>query len=359
MKCEEIKREIQYKMSKSWKPQQLQMGAVIQGDGAITNLDFHKDGKYLVMTTNESAIHVIDSLTGQEKKKLYAKNNGIGKVKYTHHDQCIIMSSERKNYDLKYLCLYDNRYIRYYQGHTDIINSISMSPTDDCFITAGSDNRVNLWNLSTTSPIATLQLPINCEKPYASYDSSGVIFGVLSQDTHTQIHSLKLFDARSFDRGPFENIAPSPQAIENVLLKLQTSLNLNTLQIQRILQSSWNSFEFSPDGSKILVNTLSDLLLSFDSFNTENEPTVILSRKNEVGTQLGVCFSADGQYIVGGNDDNELQVYSLNNGEIVSTLSGHVAPVGCVKCNPRYDVMAAGCVNTALWIQSGKDNIEQ
>lgn len=39
--------------SLTWKPERLQMGAVIQGEGAITNLDFHKDGKYLIMSTNE------------------------------------------------------------------------------------------------------------------------------------------------------------------------------------------------------------------------------------------------------------------------------------------------------------------
>jgi hypothetical protein len=32
--------------------------------------------------------------------------------------------------------------------------------------------------------------------------------------------------------------------------------------------------------------------------------------------------------------------------------SGHVAPVGAVRCNKVYNMMASGCVNTALWVKT-------
>lgn len=63
-----------------------------------------------MMSTNESSLHLIDSFIGEEKKKLYAKSNGVGKIAYTHHEDCILISGERKNPgDVRLLCFYDNR----------------------------------------------------------------------------------------------------------------------------------------------------------------------------------------------------------------------------------------------------------
>lgn len=338
-----------------WKPNQLSMGSVIQGDGAITNLDFHRDGKHLVMTTNESSLHIIDVLSGAEKKKIYCKNSGIGKVKFTHNDNCFLMSSSSKNHDMhdiRYFCSYDNRYLRYFSGHTDLVTSLTMCPTDDSFLSASMDKTICLWSLASTSPTAKLKLPSNFDRPYAAFDPSGVVFGVLAYDTVKCCHTLRLFDARSFDRGPFQDIAPSIQTIENVLnQKLANNPNINQKSFtQRSLQAQWVEFEFSPDGQRILVNTQSDLMLSIDSFNSDAEPSIIVNRKNDAGLSLGACFSADGNYIISGNDDNELQIFDVHSGDFKYGLTGHVSPVGCVRSNPRFDVLASGCVNTALWI---------
>ena len=48
-----------------------------------------------LFTDTIGTILLIDSLTGQERKKLYTKSHGIGVAKYTHHDACILLSSGR------------------------------------------------------------------------------------------------------------------------------------------------------------------------------------------------------------------------------------------------------------------------
>ncbi len=104
-------------VQKSWKPQSLHMAAVIPGDGAVTNLSFHRDGRYLAMSTSESSIHLIDAVAGIEKKKVYVKSTGVGKLVFTHHDQSVLFSPERKSNDIRNLCIYDNRIVRYYKGN--------------------------------------------------------------------------------------------------------------------------------------------------------------------------------------------------------------------------------------------------
>lgn len=47
-----------------------------------------------------------------------------------------------------------------------------------------------------------------------SFDTSGVVFGVLCQDTRSRHSLLKLYDARQFDSGPFDNIFPSKETFD-------------------------------------------------------------------------------------------------------------------------------------------------
>lgn len=338
-------------MSRPWKPDnRIQMAQVFSGEGRITNLDFHRNGKLLLITTNESSLHLIDVLSATEKKKIYTKSYGIKHATFTHHETCVLLTNEKKSNEVRYLSLYDNKYLRFFSGHNEKITSLSMNPIEDNFITSSNDKTVCIWNISVPTPIAKLSLPYSCERPYSAYDTSGLIFGVLCYDNSIRHHSLRLFDSRSYERGPFQEIIPSLNAIENSVKNMKDSSSITHQQSLRSLQSIWSSFEFSPDGQRILVNTTSDLVLVFDSFNTEVEPTFIFNRKNDSGVTLGTCFSADGQFIVSGNDDNEIQVFEVATGDLKHTFSGHVAPVSVVRCNPRYSVMASGCVNTALWI---------
>ena len=46
------------------------------------------------MSTKEGSIHLIDALSGDEKKKLYAKADGTATVKFTHHEACVLVSSD-------------------------------------------------------------------------------------------------------------------------------------------------------------------------------------------------------------------------------------------------------------------------
>jgi WD40 repeat protein len=99
------------------------------------------------------------------------------------------------------------------------------------------------------------------------------------------------------------------------------------------------------------VNTNESLIL-VDAFK-EDVPPVVIPKKNEAGMTLGACLSSDAKWVLSGTDENELAVYDKSTGALCTTLTGHVAPIGCVKCNPRYDMWASGCVNTALWLRGG------
>lgn len=343
----------------SWTPDNLEAGAVILSDGAVSGLDFHREGRYLIMATKDSSLHLIDALSGMEKKKLYTRSHGIGEVQYTHHDMCVLLTSDqardRKFCDIRYLCMFDNRYLRYYKGHTDKVLSLSMSPIEDYFLSTSNDKSVRLWNVNSPTSIAQMNLPDYVTNPVVRYEGEGLVFGVQYQDYRTQGQSLKLFDARAIEKGPFQTISPKYEVLKNAVTRGLTKAGGGSSptrgQLAKALQAQWTDFTFSPDGLKILINTKSDLLLVLDGFEEDVEPLAICTRKNDTNGQLGACFSSDASCVVAGNDGNEVQIIDRTTGELKNTLSGHIAPVGAVACSPLYDVMATGCLNTVLWIR--------
>ena len=158
-------------MAEAWNPNGLEAGAIIFGDNGVNNLDFHREGRYLLMTTKDSAVHLVDALAGVEKKKLLTRRDMIGQAKYTHHEACVLLTSEqakeKRMNDIRYLCLHDNRYLRYFKGHTDKVTSIAMSPNDDTFLSASTDKSVCLWSINTPHATAKLQLPGNVRTAHA------------------------------------------------------------------------------------------------------------------------------------------------------------------------------------------------
>lgn len=323
------------------------MGAVIEGEGSVNNLDFHRDGKYLVMTTTQSSIHLIDCMTGEEKKKIHCKTTGVTRMKYTNHESSVLIAPEKKPYNVKYLSLYDNRYIRNFVGHTDSICSLSVSSVDDVFLSASADKTIRRWDLTTPKETARIQLPAAFESPYVSCDTSGVIFGVLAYNSKKSFHTLRLYDMRAYDSGPFQDICPQENAFTQVL---SSEFPQMAEDAKSKTKSTWTSFEFCRDGGHILINTDAEHMWMIDSFRADVPPTVLGPRKNESGLILGCCYSGDAKTIYAGNEDNDILLFDKQTAKITATLTGHVSPVGSIAANPKYDMFASGCANTVLWI---------
>lgn len=88
-------------------------------------------------------------------------------------------SNKSQHSAVHYWSLYDNKILRKFRGHSDIITDMSMCPGEDLFLTASRDRTVRLWNVQQAGCVAQMELPANTQgQPHVVFDSTGLVFGV-------------------------------------------------------------------------------------------------------------------------------------------------------------------------------------
>ena len=108
----------------------------------------------------------------------------------------MVHSSTKVDDALRYLSLYDNRYIRYFAGHKKKVVSMEISPADDTLLTASQDSTVRMWD--TRSPNCTGILKVQ-GAPLACFGAEGLMFCV-----GTSSSSVSFYDARNFKNVSFD-----------------------------------------------------------------------------------------------------------------------------------------------------------
>ena len=122
--------------------------------------------------------------------------------------------------------------------------TLCMSPVDDKFLSGSLDQTIRLWDLRHPVCLGLMHLP---GRPVANFDPEGLIFAAgISSDT------IKLYDLRSFEKGPFSNFKIPRDS------KLEPSIGPPI---------EWTGLKFSPDGKYILVSTNGSMIKLIDSFN--------------------------------------------------------------------------------------------
>ena len=115
------------------------------------------------------------------------------------------------------MSLKENKYIRYFGGHDKSVVTLAMNPADDTFLSGSLDKTIRLWDLRSNHCQVVTQLSkrqlhiLNLYlllqglmklpgRPVAAFDPDGLIFaaGINSE-------AVKLYDLRSFDKGPFSS----------------------------------------------------------------------------------------------------------------------------------------------------------
>lgn len=285
----------------------------------INSIDYSANGETLISSSDDDSIIIYDCQNGTPKRTLNSKKYGCDLIRYTHANNTVIHGSTKIDDTIRYLSLHDNKYIRYFQGHSKKVVTLCMSPVDDTFLSGSLDKTIRLWDLRSPNCQGLMNLP---GRPVSAFDPEGLIFaaGINSE-------SLKLYDLRSFDKGPFA-----------------------TFKMQQDKDCDWTGLKFSPDGKLILISTNGQVIRLVDAFQGAPMQTYT-GQANNKGLPLEASFSPDSQFVFSGSTDGKLHCWSTETGAKVVILNGeHQGPVQCVQFNPKYMMLASACNNMLFWL---------
>jgi COMPASS component SWD2 len=191
-----------------------------------------------------------------------------------------------------------------------------MSPVDDKFLSGSLDQTIRLWDLRHPVCLGLMHLP---GRPVANFDPEGLIFAAgISSDT------IKLYDLRSFEKGPFSNFKVN---------KDPTNPNVE-----------WTGLKFSPDGKTILVSTNGSMIKLIDAF-TGNVLHTFTGHANVKNIPIEASFTPDSQYVLSGSSDGRIHIWSVEKGNKVAVLSSdHQDTIQCIQFNPKYMMFASTCM---------------
>lgn len=238
-----------------------------QSPHKINCVDYSPNGEHAISSSDDDCIVLYDIREGRQTSVLYSKKYGVDLIRYADQDsQTVIYSSNKLDDTIRYLSLTDNRYIRYFPGHTARVIALCMSPVDQTFISGSLDETIRIWDLRApdcqgfTNPLG---------KPVCAFDPEGLIFaaGVESQ-------AVQLYDIRAYDKGPFGHF--------------ETRFNR---------RCDWTGLKFSNDGKQMLISTNGGMICVLNAFNG-SVLQMFSGYNNSQGVSLEACFTPDSQFVM-------------------------------------------------------------
>jgi len=292
-------------------------------ESRINSLSFYANGEAVVCASDDDTITIYDCMTGLPRRVLNSRKYGVDLIRWTHANNAAIHASTKLDDSIRYLSLHDHKYIRYFAGHTKKVTCLCMSPIDDTFLSGSADKTLRLWDLR--APVAQGIMKLN-SRPVAAFDPEGLIFA-----TGINSESVKLYDLRSYDKGPF-----------------------STFKLEREKDCDWTEMKFSPDGKLILISTNGSVIRLLDAFQGQPIHSFV-GHTNAKGQSLEASFSPDAQFVFAGSTDGKVHCWQTETGaRTILTSERHTGAIYCCQFNPKYVHMVTTCQNVAFWLHEGE-----
>lgn len=251
-----------------------------------------------------------------------SKKYGCALITYTHAENNVLYTSTKVDNKVMQLSLHDKKYLRYYVAHKAKITSIRMHPIHDSFMTCSKDQTIRMWDVNSDKCMG--QIPTGSEYSAVDYDSGGLVFGIGYGGTN-----IRLFDARSYEKGPFHTVVlPDTPPQEEI-----------------------TDLRFTGDGQHVVVLTSQGVAHVLDAYTLKTK-----HRLGRVGPDANmivtICFSPCGQYLYGGTPEGRLMVWNVQTGMVMAEHGGHSDQINAVAFNPKKMMFASACTSLSMWLPS-------
>ncbi|KFD55074.1 hypothetical protein M513_03992 [Trichuris suis] len=286
--------------------------------GNVSDFGFSRDGLLLASTSTEDTLTIYHCKSGNHHSVFTNKLYGTGRVVFNRDATCCLHSATKSGHGLHLLSIETTSYQGAYEGHTDKVTNLDISPVEDLVVSCSLDNTVRFWDFRVAGHVGKVDA---AGKPAACFDPLGNILAVVF---NTQ--TLLLFDIRSYGRN-------------------------NLLRYPLPTQSDgWASVKFSPNGKFVLLSSFGRLLCQA-VLKTGQVVHSITERANEETEALEAFYSPDGNFLISGTGDGHVCFFHQSNAVLASEVAHDTTfPVKRVQFNPKYCMLAASCSGMNFWI---------
>ncbi|GFZ19041.1 transducin/WD40 repeat-like superfamily protein [Actinidia rufa] len=215
--------------------------------------------------------------------------------------------------------------VRLYDIANAKVVSLCMSPVNDSFMSGSLDHSVRIWDLRVNACQGILRLR---GRPTVAYDQQGLVFAVAMEGG-----AIKLFDSRSFDKGPFDTFLVGGDMAEVCDIK------------------------FSNDGKSMLLTTTSNNVYVLDAYGGEKRFAFSLDPSPNI--TIEATFTPDGQYVLSGSGDGNLYAWSIATWSKVASWESHIGVASCLKWAPRRAMFVAASSVLTFWIPNPSKSVSE
>jgi len=252
--------------------------------------------------------------------------------------------------------------IRIFEGHTDWVEAVAVTPDGKHAISGSWDNTLRVWDIESGEEMQTLEghtssvyaIAVTPDGKHAISGSSDTILRVWDIEKGEEMQTLEghtdsvravavTQDGKHVVSGSWDNTLR--------VWDIEKGEEMQTLEGHT---NSVNAVAVTPDGKHAISGSDDNTLRVWDIESGEEKQTL----EGHTSLVIAVAVTPDGKHAISGSDDNTLRVWDIESGEEIQTLEGHTSLVIAVAATPDGKHAISGLDDNTLkvWdIESGEE----
>jgi tRNA A-37 threonylcarbamoyl transferase component Bud32 len=252
-----------------------------------------------------------------------------------------------------------NQEEKIFEGHTDVIRSVAISPDGSLIASGSDDNTVRIWRVGNGSLYQTLEGHKRWVRS-VTFSPDGTLLASGSDDNSVQLWKVEdgiPLQTLNDHEKPVFTVAFSPDGSLLASGGFDKKIHLWRVENRALFLTltghtgGIRTVAFSPDGT-LLASGSDDKTIRLWRLKDESP---LLDFKGHSMWIRSVTFSPDGSLLASGSDDNTVRIWNVEDGKLLHTLTEHQKPIFSVAFSMDGSILASGSFDNRILLWHVKD----
>jgi WD40 repeat protein len=292
-------------------------------DYKVFSVAMARDGTRVAMGCNIGVISVWELASAVAERGLEGHTDWVQCVTFSPTDDAILASAG-KDGTVRVWNADRGEVLQVIRGHVGRVWWVDFSPDGTALASGGADGTVTLWNALARQDCQTIPASEHLCAECFSQNSSGKV---------DRLTLCEAYDAPLSPDGRY-TVAQAPDGHVQ-LLDVRTR-ERRTLESRH--EVAKNFFVFSSDGSMLATSGWHDGTVRVCEVATGRQRCILYPER----AVYRLLFSADGRTLMAGCSDGTVKRWDIDNAQPQRPLQGHAGPVYAIALSPQAMLLASG-----------------